>query len=187
MHERCDVRSGAAGRERADMVLGAGLYIEENTQEILGRYHGAVREQLGFSEATLQLCAPILLRDLARAMRSDERPEAPWRRAVLLVLSQPEGGVRGLVREFALLRRAIWDTLAARNRPITFDERSAIDLYLDEAAAYACERWASLVRAGNPPIESDTVLRPPQPKRTVRKDRPPPLPRREAPPPLPDR
>ncbi len=169
------------------MVLGVGLYIEENTQEILGRYHGAVKEQLGFSEASLQLAAPILLRDLARAMRSEERPDTPWRRAVLLVLSQPEGGVRGLVREFALLRRALWDTLAARAKPVTFDERSAIDLYLDEATAFACERWASLVRAGGPPVESDTILRPPQARQTARKQGPPPLPRRNGPPPLPGR
>ncbi|MFN7133288.1 MAG: hypothetical protein ACK4N5_14515, partial [Myxococcales bacterium] len=100
----------------------------------------------------------------------------------MLVRSQPQGGVRGLVREFALLRRAIWDTLAAARRPVTPDERATIDLYLDEAVAFACERWASLVRVGTPAPAETASLRVPQP---LRRERPPPLPRRDVPPPLP--
>jgi hypothetical protein len=99
-------------------MMGAGLYVEECLQEIVGRFLSAVAAELGFQEASLRLAAPILLRDLARSLRSEAPPPEGWARGVTLVLSQPAGGVKGLLREFGLLRAALWDTLSARGHAV---------------------------------------------------------------------
>jgi hypothetical protein len=172
-------------------MIGVGLYIEENSQEILGRFHAAVERELQFQEAALRLAAPILLHDIARAMRRSTPSVEPWRRAVLLVLSQPEGGVRGLVREFGLLRQAIWDTLAARGHAVPSAQRRQVERLLDEALASAAERWAGLVRllpirerhAARNVSRTEPAAPPhPPPARAGRPTaRPPPLPRRPGP------
>ncbi len=127
-------------------MMGAGLYVEECLQEIVGRFLSAVAAELGFQEASLRLAAPILLRDLARSLRSEAPPPEGWARGVTLVLSQPAGGVKGLLREFGLLRAALWDTLSARGHAVPSAERRAVDRYLDEAAAAAADRWAVYAR-----------------------------------------
>lgn len=170
-------------------MMGVGLYIEESLQEIVGRFHARVREELHFSESALRLAAPILLRDIARAMRSAAPLADPWQRSIVLVLSQPEGGIRGLVREFSLLRRILWETLGTRGHAVPSEERRAVESYLDEALASAAERWANMVRLmmpspRAPSLERELHPRPPQPPPSL--PAPPPIghdPRR--PPPLP--
>jgi hypothetical protein len=126
--------------------MGTGLYIEEDLQEILGRFRQIVERDFHHSEPSLSLAAPMLLQDLARALRSNAPSPEPWRRSLLLIYSQPEGGIRGLVREFAALRRALWDTLAAREHACPGIERRRVDWMLDEALASAADRWAGLAR-----------------------------------------
>jgi hypothetical protein len=175
-------------------MRGVGLCIEENLQEILGRFHAAVPRELGFREPALRLAAPILLQDLGRVMRHGKEEQYPWRRAVVLVLSQPEGGVRGLLREFALLRQALWETVSARNHAVPGKERRQVDRLLDEAAADAAERWAHMarllpaprlrerraeeVRSAKAPPALKTLARGPSPLPQARPPRvtPPPLP-----------
>lgn len=128
-------------------MVGVGLYIEENTQEILSRFQAAVTRELGFDEPSLRLAAPILLQEIGRALRRGVTAGAePWKRSALLIVSQPAGGIRGLLREFALLRRSMWETLATRGHAVPGDERRQVDMIIDEALAYAAERWAGLVR-----------------------------------------
>jgi hypothetical protein len=154
-------------------MMGAGLYIEECLQEIVGRFLSAVTAELQFQEPSLRLAAPILLRDLARSLRSAAPPPEPWQRGVTLVLSQPAGGVRGLVREFGLLRTALWDTLAARGHAVPSPERRAVDRFLDEAAAAAADRWAGYSRLLVPTALRDRPTATPAPPSPIR---PPPLP-----------
>ena len=148
-------------------MLGVGFYLEENRQEILGRFVEAA-QAFGSGQPALSLAAPVLLQDLARAMRSEAPPSEPWKRSMMLVASQPPGGLRGLVREFGALRRAIWEAFSARGHPVPAAERRAVDAVLDEALACAAERWATMVRLFTPRTPEATPVRP----------TPPPLPRR---------
>ena len=157
-------------------MMGVGLYVEECLQEIVGRFLSAVTAELKYQEASLRLAAPILLRDLARSLRSAAPPPEPWMRAMTLVLSQPAGGVRGLVREFGLLRAALWDTLAERGHAVPSAERRAVDHFLDEAAAAAADRWASYARLLVPTALRDRPSPPARPSPL----RPPPLPTKKA-------
>lgn len=161
-------------------MVGVGLYIEENLQEILSRFHAAVTRELGFDEASLRLAAPILLQEIARSLRRGERRAEPWRRAVLLVVSQPEGGIRGLLREYALLRRSLWETLATRGHAFPSEERRLVDGMLDETLAQSAERWASLVRVLPPSWRrtedsAGRTVAPSPPRALHPGDRPPPL------------
>ncbi len=164
-------------------MKGVGLFVEENLQEIVSRFHASVERELGFEEPALKLAAPILLSDLARHFRQGSTQPEPWRRAMVLVFSQPPGGIRGLVREVGLLRRCLWETLALRHCPVPGDERRAIDQQLDEALAFAAERWASLVRLLSPDVArvnlglSAPSAPPPIPSAPQRRP-PPPLPQR---------
>ncbi len=130
--------------------MGVGLWIEENLQEILSRFHTKVTSELNFEEPSLHMAAPVLLHDLARAARSTISPPEPWHRGVVLVLSQPQGGIRGLLQEFSLLRLSLWETISLRHHAFTGAERRQIDRYLDEAMAAAAERWAKMVRIIGP-------------------------------------
>ncbi len=192
---------GGAMRKELPM-MGVGLHIEDSAQEIVARFHAAVRRELHFEQSALQLAAPLLLRDLARSMRniasstpkdrlaraaepeddSGRGPSAePWHRAALLVLSHPEGGIRGLVREFATLRRSLWEVLAAQRHFFSAEERRRVDSMLDEALAFAAERWAATVRLSP---TATTRRAPDSSKRTPERRRAlPPPPAR--PPPLP--
>jgi len=162
-------------------MMGVGFYVEQSLHEILGRFHDAVKHELKFEEPTLRLAAPILLRDIARAMKSRSPPPEPWRRGILLVLSQPEGGIKGLVREFSLLRRAVWDTLAARRHALPGGERRTLEGHLDEALAAAAERWADLVRLLDPvPLRIAPATSEPVAPGPAQIPRPPPLPARTA-------
>lgn len=131
------------------MRMGVGFYIEESLHEVVGRFHAAVQRELLFGEPALRLAAPVLLRDIARAMKSAAPPPEPWQRGVVLVLSQPQGGIKGLIREFALLRRSLWETLSPRHA-IPAQERQEVERCLDEALAAAADRWASMVRLMTP-------------------------------------
>ncbi|MGC4122386.1 MAG: hypothetical protein QM765_48955 [Myxococcales bacterium] len=156
-------------------MMGAGLYVEECLQEIVGRFLSAVTAELKFQEASLRLAAPILLRDLARSLRSPAPAPEPWLRSMTLVLSQPAGGVRGLMLEFGLLRAALWDTLAARGHAVPSIERRAVDRFLDEAAASAADRWATYARLLVPTSMRERPASPVPPP-----VRPPPLPKKAA-------
>lgn len=149
-------------------MKGIGLYVEENAQEIISRFFATAAGELGHLEPALKLAAPILLQDLARAARRGVVEAEPWRRAVLLVVSQPEGGVRGLVREFGLLRRAVWESMTDRGHAVPSQERRWLDRQLDEAAAFAAERWAAMAR-----ILTPTAVRA---RRDAPSREPPPLP-----------
>jgi len=170
-------------------MIGVGLYIEENLQEILARFHTAVTHELKVREPALRLAAPILLQDLARAFRGEQCGAEPWSRAVMLVMSQPEGGIRGLVREFGLLRRALWETLSERGHAVVAQERRTVDWMLDEALALSTERWAQLVRLLPAKRDRQPDVHPHPSSPAQPRGGTPPLPprRRSVPPPLPPR
>jgi hypothetical protein len=42
-------------------MMGVGLLIEENLQEILSRFHTKVTGELNFEEPSLHMAAPVLL------------------------------------------------------------------------------------------------------------------------------
>jgi hypothetical protein len=127
-------------------TLGVGFYLEEHRQEILARFRHGAEAELGVTEPALVHAAPVLLHDVSRGVRLRRSPGALGRRAVLLILSQPPGGLRGLIREFGVLRRAIWETLAVRGHAVPHVERQAVDRSLDDALADAGERWAAMAR-----------------------------------------
>ncbi|MFN7132470.1 MAG: hypothetical protein ACK4N5_10330, partial [Myxococcales bacterium] len=80
------------------MVLGVGMYIEENLQEIVGRFHAAVAEQLQFGEPSLQLAVPILLRGPEWFVFTPWRNNNP-RHAGLARVTVPD---RAFARRFSL-------------------------------------------------------------------------------------
>lgn len=174
-------------------MASVGISLEENIPEFLRAFQVQLRRELGRERSALENFAPRFLADLARAFRQERLAEQPWRRAVLLIAAKPEGGTPGLVREFALLRQCVWETLACRRHAIASRDRRFIDRAIDEALAEAVERNGRLEfiswRAGTGPSPERAPMsggrRPPSSPFTASRDLSP-TPRR-TPPPLPKR
>jgi hypothetical protein len=140
---------------------GIGWMVEDHLVEIvnLWRRHLA-RELPGVTEPALGYAVPVFLRELSRCLRDDAAASAnPFRRCELLLKVAPGEGPAGLVHEFRLLRRAIWEVLRAHGRLVPPQERTVADGKIDEAMAAAVarlvehprEREARLRRGGGEP------------------------------------
>lgn len=137
-------------------MASVGIALEENIPDFLRTFQVHLRRELGRERSALENFAPLFFADLARAFRKARLTDQPWRRAVLLIAARPEGGAPGLVREFALLRQTVWETLAYRRHAIASRDRRLIDRAIDEALAEAVERNGRLEfisrRAGTAPF-----------------------------------
>jgi len=176
---------------RGAFMAAVGVVLGENASDIVRAFQIRLRRELGREHSALEHFAPIFLSDLARAFQKDRAHSSPWRRAILLISVRPEGGMAGLTREFAILRHALWETLAYRHHAISSRDRRFIDRTLDEALAETIEQnshWSSYqtIPPQNSPSAGYTLSRE---SSTNRASRPPPLPAsaraRISPPPLP--
>lgn len=134
---------------------GIGWMVEDHLVEIvnLWRRHLA-RELPGVTDPALGYAVPVFLRELSRCLRDDAAASAnPFRRCELLLKVAPGEGPAGLVHEFRLLRRAIWEVLRAHGRLVPPQERTVADGKIDEAMA------AAVARAVEHPREREARLR----------------------------
>jgi hypothetical protein len=164
--------------------VAVGLLVEEHRGEIASTWRTNVERELG-GEPAIGFAVGPLLREMSLALRSEAPPgprvprEEGLQRCAVLVRSTAHAP--RVVREFKLLRRAVWDVLRASGRIVGADERRAVDEWLDEGLATSLDRLER-VRARVDLIErAPAGMPPPRPAAT-----PPPLPRaRVVPPRLP--
>ncbi len=164
------------------MSLGAmklmGLYIEQEQGEISRRFKERAASELFHHAAALEHATQALLRALALQLSSAPSSDEGRLRALMLVRSHPPGGVRGLVREFGLLRRTLWEVLLERGHALAGEERRQADQELDELLALAVERLAALMRHAMAPsnrnesvgIGEPEAPQPPQPESSEQVD-----------------
>ncbi len=161
-------------------MASVGIALEENVADFLCAFQVLLRRELGRERSALENFAPLFFADLARAFRKERLADKPWRRAALLIAARPEGGTPGLVREFALLRQALWETLAYRRHAVASRDRRFIDRAIDEALAEAVERNVRLellgARAKQSPCEAGFVRQKIAAQTTQPSKCPPPLP-----------
>ncbi|MDR0965683.1 MAG: hypothetical protein LBM75_04150 [Myxococcales bacterium] len=177
-------------------MASVGIALEENVPDFLRAFQVHLRRELGRERSALERFAPLFFIELARAFRRNRLADRPWSRATLLIAARPEGGAPGLIREFSLLRQALWETMAYRQHAVAIQDRRAIDRAMDEALAEAVERNGRLeiltARATHSPF-SEIGPRPAAVESLPGRGRlPPPLPTtlqknevRRTPPPLP--
>lgn len=123
---------------------GIGWMVEDHLVEIVNLWRRHLARQLpGLADPALGYAAPVFLRELSRALREDDPSAAhPFRRCELLLKVAPSEGLAGVVHEFRLLRRALWEVLRVHGRLVPPLERSIADEKIDEAIATAIGRLA---------------------------------------------
>ncbi len=161
-------------------TVAVGLLVEEHRGEIASTWRTMLERELG-GEPAIGFAVGPLLREMSLALRLEAPPgprvprEEGLQRCAVLVRSTAHAP--RVVREFKLLRRALWDVLRASGRIVAADERRAVDEWLDEGLATSLDRLER-VRARVDLLDRPPVIAAARPAAT-----PPPLPRARAIPP----
>jgi hypothetical protein len=120
---------------------GLGLLLEEQRGEIVAEWRQRVQHEVGVREPALAFAIAPLLREMTLALGSegaDGRSRDAWSRCAVLVRSTATSAQ--LAREYKVLHRCIWDTLRAREVPVSASDRTRADEWLGEALAEALDR-----------------------------------------------